>query len=87
MNIKESDREKKIIEKFKKQQTISIVLVAMAILIIPFIVIILYVADFYKLKHLELFIVLLFLIIPCTIISLRRCPNCGHFFGRYDLFS
>lgn len=82
------NKEKTIIEKFQRRQTISIILTAIIVFLSPFLIISFYFSKFYKLeilKSIQVIILVLVLIIPIIIAFLRRCPNCGYFFGRYNI--
>ncbi|MBF8983893.1 hypothetical protein IZY60_10115 [Lutibacter sp. B2] len=88
MNNNEENKGKKIIEKFQRRQTISIILTAIIVFLSPFLIISFYFSKFYKLeilKSIQVIMLVLILIIPVITVFLRRCPNCGHFFGRYNI--
>lgn len=80
--------EKKIIEKFQKQERNISIMTGVVIFLSPLIWGVLYFARYYELisdRFIQL--VIMMVLIPIVFIMLsRRCPNCGAFMDRYKLF-
>lgn len=88
-NENKNDKEKKIIEKYRKIQTLNSLSTIIAIFLIPFFFIGMYISKFNKLLNLKLLsIPTLILIIITGIFSImtRICPNCKAYLGKYNIF-
>lgn len=85
----EMDKEKIVIEKFRKRQNFNSIITILFAFFLPFIIIAFYLVKQYKIEIpsiIKILVIILVLVLPVINIFSRRCPNCGYFFTRYNIF-
>lgn len=88
-NRNEIDKEKLVIEKFRKRQNFNSIVTIVFSFFLPFILIAFYLINHYEIEIPSFIIILiisLLLLLPIINIFARRCPNCSYFFTRYNIF-
>lgn len=84
-----NDKEKIVIEKYRKIQNLNSIATVTSIFLLPIIVAAFYISQFYEsvdLQFLVIPILILAVLIVVSSILTRICPNCKAYLGKYNVF-
>ena len=85
MSRENHEWEKEVIEKVKRRQLFNTIITISYVCLLPLGLIACLILNSNKIK-VPTYIFIPIIALPLINLFLRTCPNCGHYFGRYEMF-
>tara|TARA_B100000965_G_scaffold52193_1_gene38836 strand:+ start:191 stop:502 length:312 start_codon:yes stop_codon:yes gene_type:complete len=84
-----NDKEKIVIEKYRKIQNLNSIVTVISIFLLPIIVVAFYISQFYQSVDLQFLGIPILVFVALVVVSsilTRICPNCKAYLGKYNAF-